>query len=224
MDAAWQMQCFSFFQAWTGTRIAKCPARDCARAQCALCTLYLSATRALRYMKWFKDIREEPESNSSEHKEALALKCAISGSAQLRSCAPGAFAPSLVLLPICAVRCCTGVAIAHDIENGSNSTHKSWMFHIISYILPFFIASRGNLWRYSSAKLESRGGRVKRVARAVVCWQPRGVYTRTIKRSRKGGAEASNRKTIRVQNTNCGSKNILDRLVLAENLMRARET
>ena len=95
------------------------------------------------------------------------------------------------------------------------------MFHIISYILPFFIASRGNLWRYSSAKLESRGGRVKRVARAVVCWQPRGVYTRTIKRSRKGGAEASNRKTIRVQNTNCGSKNILDRLVLAENLMRA---
>ena len=94
------------------------------------------------------------------------------------------------------------------------------MPHIISYILPLFVAQRGNLWRFSSAKLESRGGRVKRIARATVCWQPRGVYQRTIKKTAKGGADASNAKVIVQRVSGCGSKNILDRVVLTEDALR----
>eukprot|EP00965_Chrysotila_dentata_P055477 1840593-Pleurochrysis_carterae.AAC.1 len=73
----------------------------------------------------------------------------------------------------------------HALENGSNSAHKSWMPHIVAFILPLFIARLGNLWKYASGKLEARGGRVKRIARSVVCWQPRGVYKRTIGKGRK---------------------------------------
>mmetsp|Transcript_23609 Transcript_23609/g.50868 ORF Transcript_23609/g.50868 Transcript_23609/m.50868 type:complete len:88 (-) Transcript_23609:334-597(-) len=70
------------------------------------------------------------------------------------------------------------------------------MPHIITCILPLFVAERDNLWRFSPAKLESRGGRVKRIARATVCWQPRGVYRRTIKKTKKGDNSPSNKKLM----------------------------
>eukprot|EP00965_Chrysotila_dentata_P114041 3771024-Pleurochrysis_carterae.AAC.1 len=63
------------------------------------------------------------------------------------------------------------------------------MPHIIVYIIPLFVASRGNLWRFATVSLESRGGRVKRVARSVISWQPAGVYKRAIS-SKKGRRSA----------------------------------
>ena len=64
---------------------------------------------------------------------------------------------------------------------------------------------------------------MKRIARACVCWQPKGVYTRTIKKKRKDAASASNSRTIRVAGRNNGCKNVLDRVALQEAQMQAGE-
>lgn len=85
------------------------------------------------------------------------------------------------------------------------------MPHILAYILPLQVAKRGNLWRFSSAKLEARGGRVKKIARAVVSWQPKGVYKKTVKKSRKGDASVSNTRVITVSYKGGGARNVLDR-------------
>ena len=85
------------------------------------------------------------------------------------------------------------------------------MAHIIAFILPQFVAKYGNLWRFSSAKLEARGGRVKRVARAVVSWQPQGVYKKCIKKKRRDGVGTENTRVITVKHTGSGSKQLLDR-------------
>ena len=87
----------------------------------------------------------------------------------------------------------------------------------MAYILPFFVAEKGNLWRFSSAKLESRGGRVKRIARAVVCWQARGVYKRTIAKRRMPGAGP---KTVLCRTSKSGVKSVLDRLIFQEQMGR----
>ena len=108
------------------------------------------------------------------------------------------------------------MSVAHVMENASNSTHRSWMPPIIGFVIPLFVARLGNLWRFSSAKLESRGGRVKRIARTCVSWQPKGVYTRTIKKKRNGDTSSSNTRTVQVKAGNNGCKTVLDRVVLQE--------
>eukprot|EP00965_Chrysotila_dentata_P218875 6190818-Pleurochrysis_carterae.AAC.1 len=108
-----------------------------------------------RYVLWHQAIREQPSADDTQGREELALRC-----------------------------CITATRLMHDLENGSNSAHWSWMPHIVVYIVPLFVANRGNLWRFATAALESRGGRVKKVARSVISWQPAGVYKRTI--SKKG--------------------------------------
>ena len=59
------------------------------------------------------------------------------------------------------------VTVFHYLED-SNPEHKSWMPHIIWAVIPKFIAARGDIWRYSTAKLEARGAAAKALGRHVV--------------------------------------------------------
>eukprot|EP00965_Chrysotila_dentata_P163635 5403279-Pleurochrysis_carterae.AAC.2 len=69
------------------------------------------------------------------------------------------------------------------------------MPRIIVYTVPLCVARLGNLWKYCTGHLESRGGRVKRVAHAVLSQGSRrdGVYRRTIIKRRKKSKEPASK-------------------------------
>jgi hypothetical protein len=78
----------------------------------------------------------------------------------------------------------------HNVEASSTlgSPHKSYTWHELLFIVPLFIRTRGDLWPMSTARLESRGARMKVIARSVVIWAKAGVRKRTIaKRQRAKG-------------------------------------
>eukprot|EP00965_Chrysotila_dentata_P249229 6208792-Pleurochrysis_carterae.AAC.1 len=76
----------------------------------ALASALLNVVRGFdRYMRWHEAIRAEPETDDQTGREALALRCGV-----------------------------TAVECMDMLEDASNSTHKSWMPHIIIYIIPFF--------------------------------------------------------------------------------------
>ena len=53
----------------------------------------------------------------------------------------------------------------------SNYKHKSWYVHMICFVVPQQIFKYGNVWRFSTAGIESRGSRLKRLGRTTVCWR-----------------------------------------------------
>lgn len=59
----------------------------------------------------------------------------------------------------------------------------------------FFVASRsvGNLWAFSTAKLESRGKRMKKLARKQTSNQKTSTKPRLIKKKRRGGKKSKHR-------------------------------
>eukprot|EP00965_Chrysotila_dentata_P253594 6211321-Pleurochrysis_carterae.AAC.2 len=136
------------------------------------------------YVLWHETVGEQPSSDDAQGREELALR-----------------------------GCVTATHVMHDLANGSNSAYRSWMPHIIVFIVPLFVSCRDSLWRFATASLESNGGRVKRVARSVVSWQPAGVYKRRsiFKKGRKSitFTQSSGKSA-------CGAKQILDRVVLQE--------
>ena len=50
--------------------------------------------------------------------------------------------------------------------------HKSWYVHYLVWIVPRMIFLHGDLWRFCTAAMESRGARLKRMGRTVICWRP----------------------------------------------------
>eukprot|EP00965_Chrysotila_dentata_P260314 6213859-Pleurochrysis_carterae.AAC.2 len=83
------------------------------------------------------------------------------------------------------------VRLTEIFDEVADGNSKIRMFHIISYILPRQVAmcaqhvissshsafQRGNLWRFSTAKLESRGARCKHVVRRQTCARSRAAQT-----------------------------------------------
>ena len=70
------------------------------------------------------------------------------------------------------------------------------MFHVAVYIEPRITAKRGNLWPYSTAKLEARGARCKHVVRRQTSARPRAAAGGTLKTTHsigKRGTKAQRR-------------------------------
>ena len=57
----------------------------------------------------------------------------------------------------------TAIRFAHRFEGVCNSRHRSWYLHNFVYVVPRQIERYGALWPFSTAALESRGARIKRV-------------------------------------------------------------
>eukprot|EP00965_Chrysotila_dentata_P009197 299623-Pleurochrysis_carterae.AAC.1 len=147
-----------------------------------------------QYLVWHHAIRAEPETGDEAGRENLALSCGVAA-----------------------------VRAMHAFEDGFNSAHKSWMSHIIMYIIPLFVARFGSLWRYSTAKLESRrGGRMKRVMRSTISWQPTGDYQRTIKKRqgkrRKVVGDGGNT-TFWQKSGKCGAQQVIEHVILQEDMI-----
>eukprot|EP00965_Chrysotila_dentata_P238940 6202809-Pleurochrysis_carterae.AAC.1 len=74
------------------------------------------------------------------------------------------------------------------------------MFHIIVYILPRLVARHGNLWRFSTAKLEARGARCKHIVRRQTSARPRSKDNGTRKTThtiqKRGGSMRQKQKGI----------------------------
>ena len=74
----------------------------------------------------------------------------------------------------------------------AKETGKTWVFHIALYIVPRSVHRWGNLWVFSSAKLESRGKVMKKTWRKQSSGRPREQCEKLIRKSRKlterGGA------------------------------------
>ena len=62
-------------------------------------------------------------------------------------------------------------ALAACLLKVSNYKHKSWYVHMICFVVPQQIFKYGNTWMYSTAAIESRGSRIKRLGRSTVCWR-----------------------------------------------------
>ena len=60
------------------------------------------------------------------------------------------------------------IAFAHRFESVCSGRHRSWYLHLFVYIVPRQIERYGDLWPFSTAALEGRGARIKRVR---VCWR-----------------------------------------------------
>ena len=122
----------------------------------------------------------------------------------------------------------TSVACFHDLEE-SNPSHRSAMPHTVWAVVPEFVMQRGNIWRYSSGKLEARGAVAKRLGRGVVCWRNFGtVSTRGVKK-RALGTKKSRKKFLAVLDTEkavtttwktSGCKQLLEMLGLREKRLR----
>ena len=84
------------------------------------------------------------------------------------------------------------IAFAHAFEAICNGRHKSWYLHLFVYLVPRQIARYGSLWPFSTAALESRGARIKRIRG--VSW--RGYCDKPYERK----SERSGRVTIFKQN------------------------
>ena len=89
------------------------------------------------------------------------------------------------------VACAFSVAMSNLTEN----RHQSWYVHQAVWVVAVQIAAFGNLWRYSTAALEQRGARLKKIMRNCVSWRPlcKG-WTVSIIRDRITGAEIRRKK------------------------------
>jgi len=63
------------------------------------------------------------------------------------------------------------ISFAEALNLVSNYKHKSWYVHLLVFVVPQQIAAHGNTWRFSTAPIESRGARLKRLGRRVVSWR-----------------------------------------------------
>ena len=74
---------------------------------------------------------------------------------------------------------------------GAEQTGDKTNRHELLFIIVRFIFERGDLWPWSTARLEARGARAKVVARSVINWAKSGVRNRSInKRERTKGKKA----------------------------------
>eukprot|EP00965_Chrysotila_dentata_P255729 6212319-Pleurochrysis_carterae.AAC.2 len=54
----------------------------------------------------------------------------------------------------------------------SNYKHMSWYVHFLVWIVPQQIFDYGNLWKFSTVMIESRGAKLKKHALRTSCWRP----------------------------------------------------
>ena len=59
--------------------------------------------------------------------------------------------------------CQAAVRFAKSFEGVCGGRHRSWYLHLFVYVVPRQIEKYGALWPFSTAALESRGARIKRV-------------------------------------------------------------
>ena len=60
---------------------------------------------------------------------------------------------------------CIAVKLSRCIDDACASNTRTSMLQIINIVVPIFQSELGCLWPYSTAKLESRGGKVKPIVR-----------------------------------------------------------
>ena len=58
------------------------------------------------------------------------------------------------------------IKFSRAMSNVSYTKHKSWYVYLTVWVVPRQVAARGDLWAYSTAPIEQRGARMKRIARA----------------------------------------------------------
>ena len=64
------------------------------------------------------------------------------------------------------------VAFAVALNTVSDYKHKSWYVHYMVWIVPRMIYLHGDLWRFSTAAIESRNARLKRMGITCISWRP----------------------------------------------------
>ena len=64
------------------------------------------------------------------------------------------------------------VAFALALNTVSDYKHKSWYVHYMVWIVPRMIYQYGDLWRFSTAAIESRNARLKRMGITCISWRP----------------------------------------------------
>eukprot|EP00965_Chrysotila_dentata_P245043 6206328-Pleurochrysis_carterae.AAC.1 len=64
----------------------------------------------------------------------------------------------------------SGIVFARELNKVSVFRHQSWYVHLLVYVVPQQLFKYGNTWCFSTAAIESRGARLKRIGRRNVCW------------------------------------------------------
>ena len=75
------------------------------------------------------------------------------------------------------------ITFAHRFEIVCNGRHHSWYLHNFVYVVPRQIEKYGALWPFSTAALEGRGARIKRIR---VCWRSYNAKPMDCKSERAG--------------------------------------
>ena len=63
------------------------------------------------------------------------------------------------------------IDFSEAMKDVSYKKHKSWYVFLTVWVASRQIAERGDLWAYSTSPIESRGARMKRIARSCVSWR-----------------------------------------------------
>ena len=108
----------------------------------------------------------------------------------------------------------------------AKETGKTWVFHIALYIVPRSVHRWGNIWVFSSAKLESRGKCMKAAWRGQSSGRPVETGPKLIRKSRKqrGGVLSKHRVPAATANDfyivkghrNYQSKSVMARMAIKE--------
>ena len=93
----------------------------------------------------------------------------------------------------------------------SYGKHKSWYVYLTVWVVPRQMAAKGDLWAYSTAPIEQRGARMKKIARACVSWRPPRF------RSDIDSAESAGGKTLRPYES-CAMLQLLRAVVAQEQI------
>ena len=75
------------------------------------------------------------------------------------------------------------IKFAHSFEGVCNGRHHSWYLHLFVFVVPRQIERYGALWPFSTAALESRGARIKRIK---VSWRGYCDQPKTRRSERQG--------------------------------------
>ena len=94
--------------------------------------------------------------------------------------------------------------------------HKSWYIYLVVWVVPRQMATYGDTWAFSTAPIEQRGARLKKIIHSVVSWRPVHTGWVAVSGPAEQGAEAPKTWVGRRKYESCAMMQLLRACVAQE--------
>ena len=111
------------------------------------------------------------------------------------------------------------IDFSEAMKDVSYKKHKSWYVFLTVWVASRQIAQRGDLWAYSTAPIESRGARMKRIVRSCISW--RGPAPRDPPRDPESEKSEANKASATRPYESCAMLQLLRSVVAQEQIWQS---